>query len=225
MAQPSRRAGTPVVVVGRIGAGGPKEHRDGGGRRHDSRDAGEEVPWLHVGVSMLIKRPGLAGRADMPISPRRSVSGIEQAATARSGQYALMADSRPMEVLTPNGVAEEWTVWVEMATSHRSASLTLVALDGRAWRAEQVDVFECLLSLRDQVEPLGIRLCCNGARRGAWASGMQRDMGMGTSVYLLAETVPGKRQVQALDPAPAESIVSVQEQRTWYSDWLARRSR
>jgi hypothetical protein len=56
---------------------------------------------------------------------------------------------------------------------------------------------------------------------------MQRDMGMGTSVYLLAETVPGKRppQIQALDPAPAESIVSVQEQRTWYSDWRARRSR
>jgi hypothetical protein len=57
-----------------------------------------------------------------------------------------MVDSRPMEVLTPNGVAEEWTVWVEMATPHRSSSLTLVALDGRAWRAEQADVFECLLS-------------------------------------------------------------------------------
>jgi hypothetical protein len=44
-------------VVGRIGAGRPEEDRDGRGRRHDSREAGEEVPWLHVGVSMLINGP------------------------------------------------------------------------------------------------------------------------------------------------------------------------
>jgi hypothetical protein len=40
--------------VGRIGAGGTYEHPNRRGRRHDSRDAGEEVSWLRVGVSMLI---------------------------------------------------------------------------------------------------------------------------------------------------------------------------
>jgi hypothetical protein len=105
--------------------------------------------------------------------------------------------------------------------------LTLLAPDGREWSTERADIFEYLLALRDQVEPLGLRLCCNGARRDAWASGMQRDMGMGTWVYLLTDVDPGQRppQVRTLDPAPAESVVSVQEQRAWHADWLARRSR
>lgn len=137
-----------------------------------------------------------------------------------------MGNSQSIDVLTPEGMADEWAAQVVTVAAHRSYRLTLRAPDGREWITEQADIFECLLALRHEVEPLGIRLCCNGARRNAWASGMQRDMGMGRYVYLLSD-VAGQRppQVRTLDPAPAESVVPVQEQRAWYSDWLARRSR
>jgi hypothetical protein len=103
--------------------------------------------------------------------------------------------------------------------------MTLRGSDGREWCSEEGDVFECLLTLRDDVERTGVRLCCNGARRDAWASGMQRDMGRGTSVYLLADVPRGTRppQVDTLGSAPADAVVSVQEQRAWHSDWLESR--
>ena len=77
------------------------------------------------------------------------------------------------------------------------------------------------MGLREQVE--GIRLCCNGARRDAWASGMQRDMGSGFTTYLLGETPKGDRPpaVATLDAAPVEMIVTVDEQRSWCRAWLA----
>jgi hypothetical protein len=133
---------------------------------------------------------------------------------------------QPIDVLTEDGAVERWTAQSETVPQH-GYRLTLLAPDGREWSTEQGDIFECLLVLRDQVEPLGLRLCCNGARRDAWASGLQRDMGTGAWVYLLTGADAGQRppQVRTLDPAPAVSVVSVQEQRAWYADWLARRSR
>jgi hypothetical protein len=107
------------------------------------------------------------------------------------------------------------------ASFHR---LTLHALDGREWRAEEHDVFHCLLALRAQVEPLGLQLCCNGARRDAWTSGMLGDMWQGKIVYLLGEAKPGERPPMAptLGPAPATSVSSVQEQRAFHEAWLLR---
>jgi len=79
---------------------------------------------------------------------------------------------------------EEWRIEEETVPA-RGYRLTLGAPDGRHWSAVAGDLFECLIVLRNQIEPLGMRACCNGARRDAWASGMQRDMGRGASVYLL----------------------------------------
>ncbi len=126
-----------------------------------------------------------------------------------------------MTVITPEGTAE-WSVVVETISAHHSYRLTLTAPDGASWSSEKGDVFECLLTLRDEIEPLGFRLCCNGARKDAWASGMLRDMGMGKSVYLLADARKGERppQVGTLEAAPADMIVTVEEQRRWYADWL-----
>jgi hypothetical protein len=55
------------------------------------------------------------------------------------------------------------------------------------WSAEGPDLFKALRELRRALDLLGIRLGVNGARRDAWASGMQCDMGEGRVVYLLAE--------------------------------------
>lgn len=55
-------------------------------------------------------------------------------------------------------------------------------------------------------------MCCNGARRNAWASGMQRDMGRGRVVYLLDDS-RRPPSVPTLGLAPAEQVVTVQEQK------------
>jgi hypothetical protein len=91
----------------------------------------------------------------------------------------------------------------------RGYRLSLIAPDGRQWS-----------------EPMGLRACCNCARVDAWASGMQRDMAGGLAVYLLDGVPPDERppQVATLDPAPADTVVTVDEQRAWYRAWLDSRS-
>jgi hypothetical protein len=83
----------------------------------------------------------------------------------------------------------------------------------RTWAATGLDLFEALRELRRQLDPLGIRLGCNGVRRDTWASGMQRDMGGGTTVYLLIPGQPGRpAQVDTLGPTALSQIGTVAEQ-------------
>jgi hypothetical protein len=110
---------------------------------------------------------------------------------------------------------ETWSLEVEIEP-HKSCRMRLEAHDGTTWSADGQDVFDCLCQIRNQVEPDGIRLCCNGSRRDAWLSGMLRDMGDGRLVYLLNSTpsddagIP--QTVAVLDAAPADEVVSLTEQ-------------
>jgi hypothetical protein len=88
-----------------------------------------------------------------------------------------------------------------LTTSRRGRDwlLTITGPDGRSWAAEGPDLFKALRALRRILDPLDIRLGVNGARRDAWASGMQCDMGEGRVVYLLAEGQAGRpEQVSTL---------------------------
>jgi hypothetical protein len=77
--------------------------------------------------------------------------------------------------------------------------LTIMRPDGKSWAAEGPDLFKALRALRRILDPLGIRLGVNGARRDAWASGMQCDTGEGRVVYLLVEGQAGRpEQVRTL---------------------------
>jgi hypothetical protein len=120
---------------------------------------------------------------------------------------------------------EEWRI-EEGTVPARGYRLKLRAPDERQWSGEARDLFECLIEIRNQIEPLGMRACCKGTRRDAWASGMQRDMGRGAFVYLLEGVPPKQRppQVNTLDPAPIDTVASVAEQRAWHDEWLRRRS-
>jgi hypothetical protein len=131
----------------------------------------------------------------------------------------------PISVLVDRDRTEEWSVTRETLTEQRAYRLTLDAPDGRSWSADAPDIFECLMEVRTQVEPLGLRLCCNGSRRNAWASGMLRDMGGGLAVYLLSLPRTSERppQVDTLGPAAPGDVVSVAEQRAWYQEWIGPR--
>jgi hypothetical protein len=144
---------------------------------------------------------------------------------SRFGHYALVAEVEFMTVLSPTGETEQWTLDLDTIAPHHAYRLTVGAPDGRNWTAEDSDVFACLSAVREQVEPVGYRLCCNGARRDAWASGMQRDMGGGIVVYLLADVIGHDRppQVETLAAAPPDAVCTVAEQRSWHDSWLASR--
>ena len=115
-----------------------------------------------------------------------------------------------------------WTLRLTKPEPYRIA-LILVGDQGQLWEGAGGDVFDALMNLRLELEPVGIRVCCNGARANAWSSGMQRDMGQGYEVYLLGLERSGRpASIQTLDPAPCEEVVTVAEQRAFHERWLAR---
>lgn len=109
-----------------------------------------------------------------------------------------------------------------MGTQDRDYTLqvTIPALGPRV--VVDRDYFECLLGLREELEPLGYRFLVNGARRNAWPSGMARDMGAGLSAYLLELGKHGSRppSVRIFEPADEAEIALVDEQRAFYESWL-----
>jgi hypothetical protein len=113
-----------------------------------------------------------------------------------------------------------------LATSRRGRDwlLTITGPDGQTWAAEGPDLFKALRALRRLLDPLGIRLGVNGARRDAWASGMQCDMGEGRVVYLLVEGQAGRpEQVSTLGVTPVSHVGTVGDQDQQHERWLRSR--
>ncbi|MGW3915021.1 hypothetical protein ACWEBX_26350 [Streptomyces sp. NPDC005070] len=99
----------------------------------------------------------------------------------------------------------------------------LVSIDGLGeLSSSESDLFECLVSVRRRLEPLGIRICCNGARRDAYPSRMNRDMGGGLKVQVRRMGRPTTLNdvKDTFAPADASDIGTVEEQETYYGDWL-----
>ncbi len=75
-----------------------------------------------------------------------------------------------------------------------------------------------------QLEPDGLTVAVQGARRDAYPSGMTRDMGGGIMVYVLC---PGQRTrpdlVETFDDAPSDQIATVEEQRAFADAWREER--
>lgn len=113
-----------------------------------------------------------------------------------------------------------------LTTSRRGRDwlLTITSPDGTSWAAEGPDLFKALRALRRILDPLGIRLGVNGARRDAWASGMQCDMGEGCVVYLLVEGQAGRpEQVSTLGSTSISQVGTVDDQDQQYARWLRSR--
>ena len=129
-----------------------------------------------------------------------------------------MTDNHLVLVRSGAGV-ERWS----LTTGRRGRDwlITITSLDGMSWVAEGPDLFKALRALRRILDPLGIRLGVNGARRDAWASGMQCDMGEGRAVYLLAEGQAGRpEQVSTLGDTPVSHAGTVDDQDQQYERWL-----
>lgn len=84
------------------------------------------------------------------------------------------------------------------------------------------DMFEALVRLRRQLEPDGLALAVQGARRDTYPSGMARDMSGGMEVYVLRPGQPAARAdlVETLDDAPPDQLATVDEQQAFADAWL-----
>jgi hypothetical protein len=80
--------------------------------------------------------------------------------------------------------------------------LTLTSPDNTSRAAEGPDLFKALRELCHLLDPLGIRLGVNGARRDAWASGMQCEIGEGRVV----NTWPKGKPAGPLRSAPPTAL-------------------
>lgn len=132
-----------------------------------------------------------------------------------------MGDEISVRVRTPSGEVVDARARVGTGVRDCTLEVDLPGLGTR--RTVGPDQFECLLRLRDEVEPLGYRMLVNGARRNVWPSRMARDMGGGRKAYVLALGRHSHRPelVDIFEPAPESETALVEEQRTFFKLWLA----
>ena len=135
--------------------------------------------------------------------------------------HAVVEDLVEVPVID-GGTTATWQLAVTQ-DDQRHVVLSLSDGFGRTWAATGGDAFDALMKLRLEAEPDGVQICCNGARRNAWSSGMQRDMAMGFSTYLLRLGEHNERPPSArtLEPAPAADVTTVAEQMAFHEQWLA----
>jgi hypothetical protein len=130
----------------------------------------------------------------------------------------MIVKSLPMCVRTPDG-PHEWTL--DRAEGDDGDILALRAPDSREWTAAGSNVFHALMELRERVEPEGILLCCNGARRDVYPSRLALSMGGGEVAYQLrwGRRPSVRHLVEVLGPADCANVVTVQEQQAWFQRW------
>lgn len=84
------------------------------------------------------------------------------------------------------------------------------------------DCFEALLDLRRQAERRQWSICCKGARRNVWPSGMSRDMGGGVRAYTVEMRRPARMDslVDIFDEDTPEMYCSVADQEAFAEAWF-----
>lgn len=115
--------------------------------------------------------------------------------------------------------------WLDGYDGPRPRYRIELTLNGDRITATASDIFESLAGLRHQLEPAGLMIAVQGARRDTYPSGMLRDMGDGREVYVLRE---GHRTtqddiVETLADAEVEQLGTVEEQQAFHLAWLRRK--
>ncbi|NBE51147.1 hypothetical protein [Streptomyces boluensis] len=102
--------------------------------------------------------------------------------------------------------------------------LTLRSPHGVECEASGNDVFHALRTMRAELAPRGVTLCCNGARVDVRPSGLSRSHGA-WMVYVLPRWRPttARDLVPTLGYAPADRIGSVEEQDAYWARHLRHR--
>jgi hypothetical protein len=88
---------------------------------------------------------------------------------------------------------------------------------------EGSDLFEAMVSLRRELEPLGALLLCAGARFDVYPSGMSHSMSAGRKAYATRMQMPATPGdlVDIFDYADPKLVGTVDEQRKYHYLWIA----
>lgn len=121
---------------------------------------------------------------------------------------------RQIRVVAPDMGHVTWQV---EHTDQEPWQLELLTDTGATFGATGVDLFDCLKKIRIETDLLGVRLCCNGARRNARPSGYSSSLGA-FAVYKLhrwRSALPGDL-VDVFEYAPPRKIATVSEQEKYW---------
>jgi hypothetical protein len=129
----------------------------------------------------------------------------------------MTTETRVLHAMQPDG--DEIAVSVTF-TSSPPYELEVLLPDGEAMRAVGPDLFEALLEARRQLEARSLLLCCSGARKDVWPSGMSGQMTGGRSAYV---HTPGRRpgfddMVDIFAPAKCTEVTDIASQRSGLLD-------
>jgi hypothetical protein len=120
-----------------------------------------------------------------------------------------------------DGVEDKW--WHLEVTEYEDGGffLSLESPATEVWDARGWNAWDAMRTLRAMVEPLGYRLCCNGARRDAYVSRMLISMADGELVYLLHRWRSPRRRdlVGIFSYAPPEKIGTIADQDRYFERW------
>jgi hypothetical protein len=86
--------------------------------------------------------------------------------------------------------------------------------DGTVLEVTESDLFECLVEIRKQLELEGGLVCCEGARRDVFPSGMARQMGGARHAYrLVPDQLTGTRTlVDIFAATDCQAVATVPDQ-------------
>jgi hypothetical protein len=123
--------------------------------------------------------------------------------------------------LTVAGRGEVQPVRVRFAADG-TCFVEVVFVSGEIISGDGSDLFEALSDARRRIEPSGLLLLCNGARRNVFPSPMLRQATMGRRAYVLdiPRTADRPPVVDIFEPAEEKEVCTVDEQLAWHSQWL-----
>jgi hypothetical protein len=132
--------------------------------------------------------------------------------------------NRDVFTVLQDGIEENWWFLTVTDDDDDGYTLHLESPAGESWEVEGPNAWDALRALREQVEPLGYRLCCAGARTDAYVSPMSISMSAGELVYPLRRwrRPRTKQLVEIFSYAPSSKVGTIAEQDRFFEEWKRR---
>ncbi|GAA1576650.1 hypothetical protein GCM10009804_36600 [Kribbella hippodromi] len=108
----------------------------------------------------------------------------------------------------------------ETATTGSYWTLVLTVPDGRVWTGAGQGLWTAFVDVRRQIEALGYRMCCAGARADAFMRQGKSFDGYVVDLWTRRSFFGIRHQAELFDYAPASKVTTVDEQLARYGRWI-----
>jgi hypothetical protein len=106
--------------------------------------------------------------------------------------------------------------------NHDSCRMALKSHIAGTYYADEVDMFQCLIAIRQQLKVNGWYILCKGASRNFHPTATSRNMTGGYIVHRIEMGKPATRESKAkiFEPEILDNVVDVDEQFKIYQEWV-----